>query len=87
MSKVARMGVIIPDNFFPVIDVVRELEKSRTNIPKKCDGNEKQQASTFVLLMELERNPSPLNTNWMNDMKLMRIIWLLLNLGGKERRK
>ena len=36
------MGVDIPDNNFTVVDVIRELEKSRANLAKKTETNAQQ---------------------------------------------
>ncbi|KAE8804087.1 hypothetical protein D1007_20050 [Hordeum vulgare] len=41
ISTATQMGVNIPDDNFAVIDVIRELEKSRANIAKKINNNEK----------------------------------------------
>ncbi|KAE8786174.1 hypothetical protein D1007_40086 [Hordeum vulgare] len=41
ISSIMQMGVNIPDDNFAVIDVIRELEKSRANIAKKINNNEK----------------------------------------------
>ncbi|KAE8811153.1 hypothetical protein D1007_12064 [Hordeum vulgare] len=63
ISTASQMGVNIPDDNFAVIDVIRELEKSRANIAKKINNNEKQQEK-MLLITNAAGESSPLNTSW-----------------------
>ncbi|KAE8792120.1 hypothetical protein D1007_33273 [Hordeum vulgare] len=59
----AHMGVNIPDDDFTVIDVIRELEKSRANIAKKVNTDTKQKEEV-LLITNAAGESSHLNTAW-----------------------
>ncbi|KAE8808084.1 hypothetical protein D1007_15512 [Hordeum vulgare] len=63
VDMAAHMGVNIPDDDFTVIDVIRELEKSRANIGKKVNTDIKQ-TKEVLLLTNAAGESSPLNTTW-----------------------
>ncbi|KAE8791165.1 hypothetical protein D1007_34424 [Hordeum vulgare] len=63
VDMAAHMGVNIPDDDFTVIDVIRELEKSRANIAKKSNTDIKQ-TEEMLLLTNAAGESSPLNTTW-----------------------
>ncbi|KAE8802735.1 hypothetical protein D1007_21566 [Hordeum vulgare] len=63
ISTALQMGVNIPNDSFVVIDVIRDLEKSRANIAKKISNNEKQQENVS-LITNAAGESSPLNTSW-----------------------
>ncbi|XBI46431.1 hypothetical protein VPH35_110683 [Triticum aestivum] len=66
VNTASMMGVEIPDNNFTVIDVIRELEKSRANIAEKVENTEKQK-DNVLFITNAAGDKSPLNTNWVRD--------------------
>lgn len=66
MNKANRMGVEIPDNNFSIIDVVRELDKTRVNLAEKCDNFAKQQDNILLTTNEAGSR-SPLSSDWINE--------------------
>ena len=60
VSTTSMMGVDIPDNNFTVVDVIRELEKSRANIAEKTENVEKQQ-DKILFITNAAGDKSPLN--------------------------
>ncbi|KAE8767763.1 hypothetical protein D1007_60868 [Hordeum vulgare] len=63
VNMAAHMGVNIPDDDFTVIDVIRELEKSRANIAKKINTDIKQ-TEEVLLITNAAGESSHLNTAW-----------------------
>ncbi|KAE8801150.1 hypothetical protein D1007_23256 [Hordeum vulgare] len=86
ISTASQMGVHIPDDSFVVIDVIRDLEKSRANIAKKISNNEKQQES-MLLITNAAGESSPLNTSWGDEGYLDEEGFKIVKFRKKERRK
>ncbi|KAE8805150.1 hypothetical protein D1007_18789 [Hordeum vulgare] len=86
ISTASQMGVNIPDDSFTVIDVIRELEKSRANIAKKISNNEKQQENV-LLITNAAGESSPLNTSWGEEGDLGEEGFKIVKSRKKERRK
>ncbi|KAE8767891.1 hypothetical protein D1007_60693 [Hordeum vulgare] len=86
ISTATQMGVNIPNDNFAVIDVIRELEKSRANIAKKVNNNEKQQEK-MLFITNAAGESSPLNTSWGMRRTWMRKSLKLSNPGKKKKRK
>ncbi|KAE8782122.1 hypothetical protein D1007_44502 [Hordeum vulgare] len=63
INMASHMGVNIPDDNFTVVDVIRELEKSRANIAKKINTDDKQQEEV-LLITNAAGESSTLNTAW-----------------------
>ncbi|KAE8812071.1 hypothetical protein D1007_10908 [Hordeum vulgare] len=63
INMASHMGVNIPDDDFTIIDVIRELEKSRANIAKKINTDDKQQEEV-LLITNVAGESSNLNTAW-----------------------
>ncbi|KAE8774611.1 hypothetical protein D1007_52987 [Hordeum vulgare] len=63
INMASHMGVNIPDDDLTVIDVIRELEKSRANIAKKINTDDKQQEEV-LLITNAAGESSNLNTAW-----------------------
>ncbi|KAE8813069.1 hypothetical protein D1007_09833 [Hordeum vulgare] len=63
VNMASHMGVNIPDDDFTIIDVIRELEKSRANIAKKINTDNKQQEEV-LLITNAAGESSHLNTAW-----------------------
>ena len=66
VDTASMMGVDIPDNNFTVIDVIRELVKSRANIAEKTKNGEKQK-DNMLFITNAAGDKSPLNTDWVRD--------------------
>uniref|UniRef100_A0A8I6Z027 Uncharacterized protein n=1 Tax=Hordeum vulgare subsp. vulgare TaxID=112509 RepID=A0A8I6Z027_HORVV len=63
INMASHMGVNIPDDEFTDIDVIRELEKSRANIARKINTDDKQQEEV-LLITNVAGESSTLNTAW-----------------------
>ncbi|KAE8798884.1 hypothetical protein D1007_25853 [Hordeum vulgare] len=61
VNMASHMGVNIPDDDFTIIDVIRELEKSRANIAKKINIDNKQREEV-LLITNAAGESSHLNT-------------------------
>ncbi|KAE8776509.1 hypothetical protein D1007_50807 [Hordeum vulgare] len=86
ISTASQMGVNIPDDNFTVIDVIRELERSRANIAKKISNNEKQQENVLLITIAAGEY-SPLNTSWGDEGDLDEEGFNIVRSRKKERRK
>ncbi|KAE8783638.1 calcium-dependent protein kinase [Hordeum vulgare] len=86
ISSALQMGVNILDDSFAVIDVIRELEKSRANIAKKISNNEKQE-DNLLLISNTAGESSPLNTSWGDEGDLDEEGFKIVKSRKKERKK
>ena len=80
------MGVDIPDNNFTVIDVIRELEKSRANIDEKSENIEKQK-DNMLFITNAAGDKSPLNTDWIRDGEVDEEEFTIVRSRRKEKKK
>ncbi|KAE8783452.1 hypothetical protein D1007_43111 [Hordeum vulgare] len=86
ISTAAQMGVNIPDDNFVVVDIIRELEKSRANIAKTIYNNEKRQEK-MLFITNAARESSPLNTSWVDEGDLDDDGFITVKSRRKEKRK
>ena len=86
VDTAAKMGVDIPDNNFTVVDVIRELEKSRANLAEKTETNA-QQHEKVLFITNGPGDVSPLNTEWLKDGEIEEDDFTVVRSRRKEKKK
>uniref|UniRef100_A0A8I6YZT9 Uncharacterized protein n=1 Tax=Hordeum vulgare subsp. vulgare TaxID=112509 RepID=A0A8I6YZT9_HORVV len=86
INMASHMGVNIPDDDFTVIDVIRELEKSRANIAKKINTDDKQQEDVLLITNAVGES-SPLNTAWGDEEDIDEELFKSVRSRKREKRK